>query len=29
VLCSNEAEKGFPQRIEEGERRDVVTLWMK
>ncbi len=29
VLCFNEAEKGFPKGFKDGERRDVVTLWMK
>jgi hypothetical protein len=27
VICSNEADKGLPKVFEDGEQRDVVTLW--
>jgi hypothetical protein len=27
VICSNGADKGFPKCFEDGEQRDVVTLW--
>jgi hypothetical protein len=29
MLCSNEAAMGFPKTFEDGERREIVTLWMK
>ena len=29
VLCSNEAVMRFPGGFEDGEQRDVVTLWMR
>jgi hypothetical protein len=28
-ICSNGADKGFPRRFEDGQQRDVVTLWMR
>jgi hypothetical protein len=27
VICSNCADRGFPKCFEDGEQRDVVTLW--
>jgi hypothetical protein len=29
VLCYTEADKGFPKNFEDGEQRDVLTLWPK
>jgi hypothetical protein len=29
TIYSNEAAKGFPKSFEDGEQRDVVTLWMR
>jgi hypothetical protein len=29
TLCWDDADKGFPKRVEETEQQDVVTLWMR
>jgi hypothetical protein len=29
VLCSNEAAMGFPRGFDDGEQRDLLTLWMR
>jgi hypothetical protein len=29
VICSNGADKGLPKCFEDGEQRDVITLWTK
>jgi hypothetical protein len=29
TICWNDAEKDFPKRFEDGEQRDLVTLWRR